>query len=190
MNNQERLEHAKRNMRLYFPVIGNLPQVQRAALHVVHQCADKAEEAGDEEEAARLYWYLYTECQSLFHFYDPFSPLSQLPDYRDPPTDVSKWVTPDMFLVAQIATLGTPPVASTKALYMALPHRHSASIVGDLEEEYFTVIAPQFGVHFASRWYRRQILYSIAEFWLARPLKAMWERLEQVAVLLISRMFG
>lgn len=181
MDSRERLKSAKESIPLYFPIVGCLPQRQRAALHVVAQCAEKAEQAGDEEEATRLYWYLYTEYQSLFHFHDPCSPLSHLPDYVKPPTDVSAWVTPDMFVTAELATIGSAPVSATKALYMTLPHKHCSSIAGDLDEEYKKVILARFGREFAIRWYKRQVLFSIVDYWIIRPLTVVWDRVAEAA---------
>lgn len=69
---------------------------------------------------------------------------------------------------------GAPPKRAEKLLYLFLPKKDRESIPGDLEEEYRTIILPNYGRPFAQGWYWWQAarsLWIILRGSLARLLK-------------------
>jgi hypothetical protein len=60
----------------------------------------------------------------------------------------------------KVAHARVPQMAEQLAI-LFLPKHLRESLLGDLEEEFQTIILPKFGVRFASRWYWLQVLRSV-----------------------------
>jgi len=185
---RQKIQRAKDGMDCYFGILLAVHQRQRAALHIVHQCAEKAEEVGDLEEAERLYHYLHTEFQSLFH--EPSWALAMGPDYTKPPIDVSRWLTPDMFAIANLATGARGPSFASKTLLMALPARRGVSLLGDLDEEFVAVILPRFGLAYARKWYWKQVIWSLIDYFAIALLRSGTQSVKEIVTEIISRLLG
>jgi hypothetical protein len=54
-----------------------------------------------------------------------------------------------------------PPLTGEKFMYLFLPKKDREALLGDLEEEYRSIILPKFGPRFARIWYWKQVLTSI-----------------------------
>lgn len=70
-----------------------------------------------------------------------------------------------------------PPLRAQKLLHFLLPKNLRESLIGDLEEEYRTVIFPKFGGRYARAWYWKQVATSILPLiWsaLVKALKLAW----------------
>ena len=67
------------------------------------------------------------------------------------------------FSVAQqFAQENDPPKRAEMLLHFGLPKRDRECMIGDLEEEYRTVILPKYGAGVAARWYWWQAVRSVA----------------------------
>jgi hypothetical protein len=64
------------------------------------------------------------------------------------------------------------PPSSAKFILLLVPKRHREHLVGDLEEEYSTVVLPEYGAKKARLWYWWQVLASIA------PL--LWPQIKRI----------
>lgn len=64
-----------------------------------------------------------------------------------------------------------PPACAEKLLYLFLPNRMRKPLIGDLEEEFRTEIAPKFGARFARVWYWKQVLSSLWPLLCRRLIK-------------------
>lgn len=65
------------------------------------------------------------------------------------------------FVTHQIAEKNDPPKRTAMLLHFCLPKRDRECMIGDLEEEYRTVILPKYGTRVAVRWYWWQALRSV-----------------------------
>lgn len=171
------IKRARSGIDLYLPAVMNVHRDQVRALYVVKLCADRAHEAGDLSEAARLYHYLYTELQSLWHFADS----REGPDYVEPPVPVDRWVTAEILSEAAALRAHEDNEGAAQALYLLLPRGRATEIIGDLDEEYLTHVLPRFGRVFASRWYARQVIVSVLVHW-GSPFVAFAANIRDVVV--------
>ncbi len=55
-----------------------------------------------------------------------------------------------------------PPKRAEMLLHFGLPKRDRECMIGDLEEEYRTVMLPKYGTRVAARWYWWQAVRSVA----------------------------
>jgi hypothetical protein len=69
------------------------------------------------------------------------------------------------------------PPSSAKFLLLLVPRRYRENLIGDLEEEYATIVAPQFGLEKARLWYWWQVLASLT------PL--LWAEIKRFAGLIL-----
>jgi hypothetical protein len=70
---------------------------------------------------------------------------------------VREFVDPALFLDPGLTG---PPRRAEQTLWLFLGDRRQ-ELIGDLEEEYRTIILPKFGVRFARTWYWKQVLSSL-----------------------------
>ena len=70
--------------------------------------------------------------------------------------------------------LGLSPPAGAQFLLLLLPKKYREGLLGDLEEEYRTVVLPRYGALWAKVYYWVQVLSSF--------LPILWRLLEQIAV--------
>jgi hypothetical protein len=73
---------------------------------------------------------------------------------------------------AQPKRLNTPP-KSAKFLLLLVPKRNRENLIGDLEEEFNTLLVPQYGLRLARLWYCWHVLLTLAP--------VAWENLKRVA---------
>jgi len=67
----------------------------------------------------------------------------------------------------------TKPPSAAKFMLLLVPRRDREHLVGDLEEEYRTIVLPEYGARAAKFWYWCQVLSSIA------PL--LWSQSKRIA---------
>jgi hypothetical protein len=173
----EIIERAKKDIEFLFSVIIALDQPQRAALHIVFQCAERAHNFGDLAEATQIYQGIASELLGIF------SDLPYLPQYVPGcrlPVSVGRWFTPDMVHLANMATTPPAPDRAAKLVYLILPAGRCAEIVGDLDEEYRTHVLPRFGRSFARRWYWKQTITTILHYLIVSPALAGVKTFQQV----------
>jgi hypothetical protein len=72
-----------------------------------------------------------------------------------------------------VAPFSTRPPSGAKFLLLLIPRRYREHLVGDLEEEYYTTVLPEYGLRTARRWYWWHVCISIG------PL--IWAKLRRVA---------
>ncbi len=65
------------------------------------------------------------------------------------------------FVAQKFAEENTPPNRAEMLLLFGLPKRDREYMIGDLEEEYRTVILPKYGPRVAARWYWWQAVRSV-----------------------------
>ena len=61
-----------------------------------------------------------------------------------------------------VSNRNDPPKRAEMLLHFCLPKRDRECMIGDLEEEYRTVILPKYGARVAARWYWWQAVRSVA----------------------------
>ena len=61
-----------------------------------------------------------------------------------------------------VSNENVPPKRAEMLLHFGLPKRDREYMIGDLEEEYRTVILPKYGPGVAARWYWWQAVRSVA----------------------------
>lgn len=71
--------------------------------------------------------------------------------------------------------LDTSPPATAKFILLLVPKRNREHVIGDLEEEYRTILLPEYGVRKARNWYRWQVVMSIV------PL--LWAQMKRGSVI-------
>ena len=69
--------------------------------------------------------------------------------------------------------LASSPPKAAKFVLLLVPRRYREHLVGDLEEEYTTIVLPEYGAKSARLWYWWQVITSIA------PL--LWQQAKEVA---------
>jgi hypothetical protein len=63
--------------------------------------------------------------------------------------------------IAQSGKRAVPPPTAAKFILLLIPKRHREHIIGDLEEEYTTIMLPEYGARKAQIWYWWQVAISI-----------------------------
>ena len=76
--------------------------------------------------------------------------------------------------VAYSGRPATSPPKAAKFILLLVPRRHRENLIGDLEEEYTTILLPEYGVRKARTWYWWQVTISIG------PL--LWAQIKRAAV--------
>jgi hypothetical protein len=64
-----------------------------------------------------------------------------------------------------------PPKSATLVLLM-IPRQQRENLVGDLEEEFYEIVLPKFGLIAAQQWYRWQVFWSVCAF-VAETIKGV-----------------
>jgi hypothetical protein len=77
--------------------------------------------------------------------------------------------------IESVAYSGRPtsPPKAAKFILLLVPKRHRENLIGDLEEEYATILLPEFGVRKARTWYWWQVTLSVGPF--------LWVQIKRVA---------
>jgi len=83
----------------------------------------------------------------------------ELADRSEPPTEPGTVTRPEP--EPDQVTEWMPPLGAEQLLHLFLSKSDREELIGDLEEEYRTVILPRFGPRFARTWYWTQALRSI-----------------------------
>ena len=69
---------------------------------------------------------------------------------------------------------GSPPKAA-KFILLLVPRRHREHLIGDLEEEYSTIVLPEYGTKKAQRWYWWHVAITVGP--------VMWAQIRRVAAM-------
>lgn len=77
--------------------------------------------------------------------------------------------------VADSGKLATAPPTSAKYILLLIPRRYREHLVGDLEEEYNTIVLPEYGARKARNWYWWHVVISVG------PL--LWVHVRRVATI-------
>jgi hypothetical protein len=59
------------------------------------------------------------------------------------------------------AKIATSPPRAAKFMLLLVPKRHREHLIGDLEEEYITILLPEYGARKAQCWYWWQVAISV-----------------------------
>lgn len=63
--------------------------------------------------------------------------------------------------MAHSGKLANSPPKTAKFILLLVPKRHRENLIGDLEEEYSTIVLPEYGATRARRWYWWQVAISV-----------------------------
>ncbi|MGA3351220.1 MAG: hypothetical protein ABSC33_19500 [Candidatus Sulfotelmatobacter sp.] len=69
--------------------------------------------------------------------------------------------------------LAAAPPKAAKFILLLVPKRNREHVVGDLEEEFYTVVVPEYGLRRAQMWYRWHVIIAIAPFLWAKIKRAL-----------------
>lgn len=75
-------------------------------------------------------------------------------------------------LIFLVSLVGTSPPRSAQFLLLLIPKRNREHLIGDLEEEYRTIVLPEYGRFWAGLWYWGQTLGAIGPY--------LWSGLKRV----------
>jgi len=84
--------------------------------------------------------------------------------------------------VADSGKLAISPPTSAKFILLLIPRRYREHLVGDLEEEYNTIVLPEYGARKARNWYWWHVVISVGPLlWVhvrrAATIAWLWKRL-------------
>jgi hypothetical protein len=77
--------------------------------------------------------------------------------------------------VYHIGNLNTSPPKAARLAVLLIPKRHREHLIGDLDEEYWTVLLPEYGPTCARIWYWWQVAVSLGPF--------LWVQLQRAAII-------
>jgi hypothetical protein len=85
--------------------------------------------------------------------------------------------------VAYSGRIPFSPPKVAKFILLLVPKHHRENLIGDLEEEYATILLPEFGVRKARTWYWWQVTLSVgpllwAQFKRAAAFAWLWKRVQ------------
>jgi len=86
---------------------------------------------------------------------------------------ISEWSSSAKNLVGPSRRALPPPRRAQSLLYFALPRAERGYIIGDLDEEFQTIILPMFGPRMARLWYWSQVVRSLGRIFLASLKKVV-----------------
>ncbi len=80
-----------------------------------------------------------------------------------------------LLVILAILSKDCSPPPTARFLLLLIPKRNREHLIGDLEEEYKTVVLPQFGKFRAGMWYWAQTLWAIGPYlWVAFKKALRW----------------
>jgi len=88
---------------------------------------------------------------------------------------------PQLDALAHPASSATSPPKAAKFIVLLVPKRHREHLIGDLEEEYITIVLPEYGATKARLWYWWQVAISVVPLLWAQVMRAeaiawLWKR--------------